>query len=352
MSPIATITPRYREVGRLRLGEAVTGPGGRTRPQALETWRLTSPHADPIAAAARLWGGTVGEHDGVYDLVTEASTLPVLVPDQDPLQAQWLEEWSAGGLVRRCDGITQVSGEPCLRDEDPSGCRCQPTTHLLVVLPDLPDLGVWRLTTRGWAAASELPQAVRLVLELAGRGRMPRAELAIERRSRRVGGETQRFVVPVLRVPVALAELAEGSARAALPARVDPETGEILPGSSTALPEPGTSAAAAQPGAAPTAAAADPTRPPEPPGDLHIADVRAAAPEGPTWGDGSASEGEARAEPLEAGLEAEVFGEGAEASGRRVRDCLHLAGTRTVVGARGQRVEVCVSCARPVEVIG
>ncbi|GBC87214.1 hypothetical protein HRbin12_01216 [bacterium HR12] len=336
MSPIATLRPRYREVGRLRLGEAVAGPGGRSRPQALETWRLTSPYADPIAAAARLWGGTVAEHDGVYDLVTEVSSLPVLVPDQDPLEAQWLEEWSAGGLVRRCDGIAQVSGEPCLRDEDPPGCRCQPTTHLLVVLPDLPDLGVWRLTTRGWAAASELPQAVRLVLHLAGRGRMPRAELAIERRSRRTSGETQRFVVPVLRVPVALSELAEGSARAALPAGVDPETGEILPDSSTASEVSGPSAAVAPPGAAQLAAAADPTSPPRRPGPAAAGDASPSDDEG-LWED-----------PWEP--EAEADGEGAEASGSRSRDCLHLAGTRTVVGARGQRVEVCVSCSRPVEV--
>jgi hypothetical protein len=315
VSPIERVRPRHREIGRLRLG-ARTGPRG--APTALETWRLTSSHLEPIRVAAELWGGEVAEHDGVYDLTTEVSSLPVLIPDQDVAASQWLEEWSAGGLVRRCDGVTELlSGEPCLAETD-QPCACQPTTHLLVVLPDLPDLGVWRLTTRGWAAASELPTSVELVRQIS-RGGLPRAELAIEHRSRRTGGQTHAFVVPVLRVPVSLSELAAAGERVL----VDASTGEILPSSRT--PELGPSVRPAPGGPHPgradtTSSEADPPVVP-------------------------ASEEGAPPEP-----EGDLYGEGGNPEGSGRGPCLHLAGTRAVTGARGQRVEVCVGCGRPMEV--
>jgi Recombination directionality factor-like len=81
-------------------------------------------------------------------------------------------------------------------------------TTLVVVLPTLPDVGVWRLRTGGWFAATELPRTVELLLDLMQtHGRMPQATLGIEGRTRKSNGQTYHFPVPVLRVPYALAEL-------------------------------------------------------------------------------------------------------------------------------------------------
>jgi hypothetical protein len=225
--------------------------------------------------------------------------------------------------VRRCDGATQhageQAGEPCLRI-DGQGCACQPTTHLLVVLPDLPELGVWRLTTRGWAAASEIPQAVELVLRLSGSGRLPEAVLQIERRTRRSGGTTQHFVVPVLRIPRSVTELAS---RAPVPL---PEDALQLPGPGDDDGDP--------PGPGPRAAAGEShpqRRSHQPAAARTTSEV--------VEGEAAASD---RVEP-----EAEGFGEGPEASGSR---CLHLQGTRTVIDSRGRRVEVCADCGLVLEV--
>lgn len=234
--PVAGLRPRHREIGRLRLGvaEPIKGKKG-SKIRALDTWRITTSHLEVIGVAARLWGGVVTEGEGGYDLVTEVDTLQVFVPEQDITAGQWLEEWSAAGILHRCDGVTDlISDSVCLRDaEEP--CKCQITSHLLVVLPELPDLGVFRCTTRGWNAAAELPEAVRMVQMIGATGALPHAELGIEHRTKRVGGETHSFVVPILRLPYTLSEVHGFGDRPSLPpAGVDPETGEIR----SALPLP------------------------------------------------------------------------------------------------------------------
>ncbi len=199
---------RPRELGRLRLGDRDPLSG---RPMALATWRLTSPYRDLLEAAAELWGGEVrtwqdapgaGEQ---WDLVTQAPELEVLVPPQDVSASQFHELWRAGGIVRRCDGETELlSGGPCQCDPDRPDCDV--STHLVVLLPELPDLGVWRLRTTGWAAAQELPWATELLLRLAPPGGLARGRLAIETRTRRQDGRTRHFAVPVLRAAGSLAE--------------------------------------------------------------------------------------------------------------------------------------------------
>jgi hypothetical protein len=231
---VAGLRPRHREIGRLRLGtaEPIKGKKG-SKITRLDTWRLTSSHLDILNTAAKLWGGKVAEWkgQGSYELITETDSLQVLIPEQDMEAGQYLEEWSGGGIIRRCDGTTELIGDqPCLRDAD-KPCDCKISSHLLVVLPELPDMGVFRLTTRGWNAAAELPEAVRMVRMLAQTGfQLPHAELGIEHRTKKVGGETHSFVVPVLRLPYTLAEAGLGAApvRPALPEGVDPETGEIV----------------------------------------------------------------------------------------------------------------------------
>jgi len=205
--PIDVIGARYRELGRLRLGEDLGD-----RPTALEVWRLTSPHADLLEAASELYGGSVDTWQDGYELTTTTAELPVLVPAQDVAAGQWLELWQGSTIARRCNGTELVSmsssGEatilgPC--QCDPEARDCKPTTVLRVVIPDLPDLGVWRLVTHSVYAAIELPGAVTLLVRAHG-GELAPATIAIE--SRRGTGR-RPFMVPVLRSPLTLTELTE-----------------------------------------------------------------------------------------------------------------------------------------------
>ncbi len=188
---------RYRELGRIRLGKK--GPKG--EPQKLDTFRLTSPKAAYLDVAADLFGGTVEPWEDAptgdqYQLLTDTNTLDVLVPPQHITDSQSYALWTAGGLQRRCDGSTQTDGTVCACD--PADRECKPVTHLVVMLPQLPDLGVGRLTTTGFNAAAELPMTVDLLAALTATDRPLPAVLMIEHRTSKVGGQTRRYVVPTL----------------------------------------------------------------------------------------------------------------------------------------------------------
>ena len=239
------------------------------RPVSLATWRLTSPYRDLLEAAAARWGGEVRRWEDApgageqWDLVTEASELDVLVPPQDVSASQFHELWRAGGIARRCDGETELlSGGPCQCDPDHPDCDV--STHLFVLLPELPDLGVWRLRTTGWAAAQELPWATDLLLRLAGPGGLASGRLAIETRTRRHEGLTRHFAVPVLRAAGSLAE--------ALGERTPPLGGGQVPELPTPVADPGATGSADAPGDA------VPAGDPRPAGDLARVQAPAAAP--------------------------------------------------------------------------
>jgi len=211
VSPIH-IQRRYRELGRIRLGEK----GAKGQPVKRDTFRLTSPTRSLLDRAADLWGGTVTAWDGpnegdAWQLATTTDELQVLVPQQDIESSQYFEEWTAGGCAKRCDGITNlINGRPCSCDPDNRACKI--TTHLQVMLPQLPDVGVWRITTHGFNAAAEIPGTVALLDTLRRSGQMPAATLGIEHRTSKKDGKTQRFIVPVLKIPHTLLELGMSTA--------------------------------------------------------------------------------------------------------------------------------------------
>jgi hypothetical protein len=206
VSPIH-IQRRYRELGRIRLGEK----GAKGQPVKRDTFRLTSPSRGLLDQAAELWGGTVAPWDGPnegdsWQLATATAEMQVLVPQQDIESSQYFELWTAGGCAKRCDGITNlITGRAC--SCDPDNRECKITTHLQVMLPQLPDIGVWRITTHGFNAAAEIPGTVALLDTLRRSGQMPAAVLGIEHRTSKKDGKTQRFIVPVLKVPHTLLEL-------------------------------------------------------------------------------------------------------------------------------------------------
>jgi len=224
--PIQGVAPRLLEIGRIRMGSK----GSKGEPKRLEHWRLTSSHLDSLNAAAKLWGGVVGDWEGGYELLTETDVLEVLVPPN--AFTSYMEAWTAGGIQRRCDGLTElITGDECLCNADGDQV-CEPSSNLRVLLPQLPGIGSWRLATKGWTAAAELQGTVELLQRTAHQSEWPAAELFLDQRSKVVAGQTRRFIVPVLRLPYSLAELGASETRSlgsGTVVRVDTRTGEINP---------------------------------------------------------------------------------------------------------------------------
>ena len=224
--PIVDIQERFRELGRIRMGAQVPvivdgKPKLRadgtpiTHPAKLAHFRLTTPWRYLLDDLVAQYGGEVKEWahpDGTqYELIVQADALEVIIPPGEVL-TQWYELWSGGGCVRRCDGKRQVMADrPCACPDDPAErnaaasanppTACKPTTRLLVMLPtqNTGDLGVWRVESKGWNAATELAGAAALVELATRRGVMIPAVLRLEpRTSRKVGQAIRRFAVPVL----------------------------------------------------------------------------------------------------------------------------------------------------------
>ena len=221
---IVDLQLKARRLGEIRLGDTVTRDG-KTYPISLDTFRLTSVAKGLLDQAANLWGGKVvpwqasEKSAAKWQLITNTSELPVYVAPQDPDSVTWYESWTAGGLQRRCDGesIVNRGGEslPCVCDPDDRECGM--VTRLQVMLPDLPDVGVWTLSSTGFYAASEMAMSIQIVMKSAQvTGALPEAVLAIEHReSKKPGEATKKFVVPVLRFADSLGsfmELPSGSA--------------------------------------------------------------------------------------------------------------------------------------------
>lgn len=208
-SRIITLQRQARELGRLR-----TGTFNGRYPQRSNTWILTSHSRDYLEAAAAEWGGDVEEYDPQgagaehWRVITEARSIAAILPPGDPLN-QAYEVWTKGGAARRCNGeYDQISDRPCFClakwggdfhqvkpgravEEQP----CQMTTRLSVILPDLPDLGTWRLDTKSYYGASELAATVDVLKGQLGAAAMVPVALRIEQRSRVSGGKTKQFPV-------------------------------------------------------------------------------------------------------------------------------------------------------------
>lgn len=222
--PLLDLQRRLREIGRIRTGRQVPTSKGGTRPAKLETFRLTSPSREAIEAAAVLYGGECSEWKGApgdaqqWEVFTKASTIEAIVPPASTMSQFW-EMWSGGGCQRRCDGETELLGDrECLCPADPAerrklaqeGKACKPTTRLSLILPQLPDIGVWRLESHGFYAAVELAGAQQICSLATARGQMIPVRLRLDPREiRRPGQPTMKFAVPVLEISATLGQVFE-----------------------------------------------------------------------------------------------------------------------------------------------
>ncbi len=224
--PIEDLPQRMRELGRLRMGEKAIGKNGKPYPVKRTTWRFTGADAGLLGVIGDLYGGEVEpwpEAPGqgqFFQIKTEANAIQVLIPVGSAL-SQFYEFWTADGCTRRCTGkVNLIDDQPCVcpkdiseRMEAASGLKptaCKPTTRLNVMLPNVPDLGFWRVEAHGYQAAIELPGMLAQYVGLArmyARDTLPDdlilpAELAIEsRRVKKPGQPPADFVVPVIRTP-------------------------------------------------------------------------------------------------------------------------------------------------------
>lgn len=210
--PIITLQRRSRELGRIRIGQVVQSSNGKSRPSKLDRFRLTSASKDLLDKVAALYGGTVAAWTPAnggpsqWEVVTDSTRLPVLVPPQ-PV-SQYYELWAGGGCQRRCDGERELlSDAPCLCSPDPGERECKPTTRLNVVLRDVEGIGVWRLESHGYYAATELPEVAEFLARASG---YVSAWLTLEERIVKRDNQTRRFMVPALEVDITPAQLMAG----------------------------------------------------------------------------------------------------------------------------------------------
>jgi len=238
--PILDLQRRLAEVGRIRLGEQVTTRSGKKAPAKLTRFRFTSPSAELIDQAANLYGGTPNDWSAPSgpqrEVVTEATSIPVLIPPGDMAFSQWYEMWSGGGCQKRCDGRFDIQRDRTC-DCDPDARECKPTTRVSMVLPEMAGVGLWRVETHGFYAATELGATVELLQSLAP-GRLVPGRLRLDPRTvkRTVDGkpQTRNYVVPVLDIEGTMAQIGRGEVPVAIEAPARPS---LTPVPAAAIPE-------------------------------------------------------------------------------------------------------------------
>jgi hypothetical protein len=214
------VRPRLPEVGRIRLGVTKTlQRDGKdvTYPAKLDRFRFTSHDRSLIESVAALYGGKVepwaADEGPQWQVVSDATTIPVVVPRAELAFSQWFENWDGAVCRRRCDGVRDIVRDcPCTcvdRDRE-----CLPTTRLSVMLPSIPGLGVWRVESHGFNAAAEILGTIELAAAY-GAALLP-ANLTLAQRTKRRPDPknpgkvvTNRFVVPVLSITASLEEMVE-----------------------------------------------------------------------------------------------------------------------------------------------
>jgi hypothetical protein len=189
----------------------------------IDTFRFTSTDRLAIESIADHYGGKCIPWEdpsagikGQWQVITGAKEIDVLLPPVDALSV-WMETWSGGGLVRRCDGdkMDRPIEAPCRCLMD--GRRtCIPTTRLRVLLPDIPFGGTWRLQSHGKNAADELTSMEGFISSLNAGGNVVQAVLYVEARTTKFVDKngkqiTKHYVVPGLRLKHSVTEIMSGS---------------------------------------------------------------------------------------------------------------------------------------------
>lgn len=219
-------TTQLPKLGRISLGfKASKQKNGKavTFPARAKTFCFSSDSQERIEYVAHALGGkceqTPGE-EGRWHCVSAASEIGVVLPADDErlVFSQWMESWTRGRRLRRCDrdtyaGIDSETGEfvadqPCvckaleLQGED----ACKPTLRLSLVvveLLDAPGLGVWTATSNGWRSCRNILSGLRLIHGVYGRLAGAPLKLGIEEYVARPAGANQSQKLRALTLNVA-----------------------------------------------------------------------------------------------------------------------------------------------------
>lgn len=236
---------RAPELGRLRGG--VQNDKG--QPTSIDHWRATSADQDRLNVLGGLYGirTKVKPWKDQFEIELDTDTIKVLIPG-DPLFVAY-ELWGSGGCQRRCDGmvasvpITTPDGGhmeqvDCVCDAlglDPNDKEsCSPTARLKVVIPEVPGIGIWVMTTGSVFACQELQGQINILNQIGPSGAIW-ADLVLEPREIKRPWEkfTRTFNVPILRIRDSLQALLQGSGSPALTTGGDEGTG--VPGAAAAV---------------------------------------------------------------------------------------------------------------------
>ncbi|MCX4705688.1 hypothetical protein [Streptomyces sp. NBC_01373] len=238
-SRIKTMKRQAAELGRIRTGYSRPNPDPDKRPIPVKskTFVLSSHSGEYIERAATLYGGRVeqwtpqNQSVAQYRVITEAKELRAILPAGDPL-SQSYEFWTGGGRERRCDGeVEKISGQACIClarygedwHERPAKLVCRPTSRINVMLPDLPDLGVWRLESHSYYAADAMAGGLDTVLQATGGAGLMPVRMWIEHREIMRNGKPKHF--PVVMVVPSLPTLRHAlSGPISTAAALDPST--------------------------------------------------------------------------------------------------------------------------------
>lgn len=267
-SRIITLQRQARELGRLRTGYSVPNDDPTKRPRAVrsQTWIISSHAEHYVQAAADVWGGTVekwqpqGNGAAQWRVVTKAASLDAILPPGDPL-SQSYELWSAGGAQRRCDGMTEtLADQPCFclaqwgdnfHETAPRDKACKITTRLNVILPEMPDIGAWRVETHSFYAANEMAAAVDVLKGSIGEAALIPVRLRIEQRTRVAQGKTKQFPVVAVELRGSTAGQVLAGAAQVVPVGVPPTRPAAVEGNEHAAIEAPASVAPPAPGPSP-----------------------------------------------------------------------------------------------------
>jgi len=228
------------ETGRIRMGDSVPAVSKQgkeiRRPRKLSTFRFTSQSLDAIESVAAIFGGEVKEWQNgghrEWDVTTPVDSIMVCIPQAGTPIDAFYEHWTAGGeCLHRCDSrLDRKTGRPCICPADPAERHrlsklnppqaCALHMRASFIIPDVMDIGTWRLDSGSFNGAREFLGRMR-IMETArdSEGVFIPARLWIRHGEDVKDGQTRKYVYPALSLGQSVRELvgASGSLAAQLP---------------------------------------------------------------------------------------------------------------------------------------
>lgn len=223
-----------QQIGELRSGMKVLASNGKERPKALPTWRITVWSPNVARKVSELYQGEIRQWNSKWEIITEVSSIDVMLPPGGRVFDQALELWTAGGLVRRCTGQQQYQCETagqecaCPHAADPAdaeqiqaasrqravlakeGKACALHTRAYLILPQLPDVGVFRLATGSFYGSLWLKQKMTILEAYRAEGVFLPAKARLEPHEMLVRGKKKKVIIPVLEFTDTLQAIATG----------------------------------------------------------------------------------------------------------------------------------------------